>query len=133
MEGCNRNNIFKNTFSNNGWAIKISASSLNNTITENNFSGNTFDIGTNGSLVQNTFNGNYWDKYEGYDLNRNGIGDIPYRPASLYSMIAEKNPTTMMLFRSFIVSLLDKAEKIIPSMTPADMKDDRPMMKPLIL
>jgi nitrous oxidase accessory protein len=48
-------------------------------------------------------------------------------------MIAEKNPATMMLFRSFIVSLLDKTEKVIPGMTPADLKDDSPMMKPIAL
>jgi nitrous oxidase accessory protein len=79
----------------------------------------------------NTFNGNYWDKYEGYDLDRNGTGDVPYRPVSLYSMIAERNPTTMMLFRSFMVSLLDKSEKIIPGITPESLKDDRPLMKAL--
>ena len=50
-----------------------------------------FDIGTNGSLVLNKFNNNYWDKYEGYDINRDGIGDVPYRPVSMYSMIVGKN------------------------------------------
>jgi nitrous oxidase accessory protein len=79
------------------------------------------------------FSNNYWDKYEGYDLNRDGTGDVPYHPVSMYSMIAEKNPTTMMLFRSFIVSLLDKTEKVVPGMTPADLKDDSPMMKPVAL
>jgi nitrous oxidase accessory protein len=133
MEGCNRNNIFKNTFSNNGWAIKISASSLNNTITENNFLGNTFDIGTNGTLVQNTFNGNYWDKYEGYDLNRDNIGDVPYHPVSMYSMIIDSNPAALMLFRSLIVSLLDKSEKILPGITPGNLKDETPLMRPLKL
>jgi len=133
MEGCNRNNIFKNTFSNNGWAIKISASSLDNTITENNFLGNTFDIGTNGSLVQNTFNGNYWDKYEGYDINRDNIGDVPYHPVSMYSMIIDSNPAALMLFRSLIVSLLDKSEKILPGITPENLKDETPLMRPLKL
>jgi nitrous oxidase accessory protein len=44
-----------------------------------NFLGNTFDVSTNGSLVLNEFNGNYWDKYDGYDLDKNKIGDVPYR------------------------------------------------------
>jgi nitrous oxidase accessory protein len=79
--------------------------------------------------VLNTFNNNYWDKYEGYDLNRDGIGDVPYRPVSVYAMIAERNPVTMMLFRSFITGLLDKAEKTIPGFIPENLKDDRPKMK----
>lgn len=60
------------------------------TLNHNNFLGNTFDIGTNGSLVLNNFNSNYWDKYEGYDLDRNRVGDIAYRPISMFSMIVEK-------------------------------------------
>jgi nitrous oxidase accessory protein len=133
MEGTTRITVVKNAFESNGWAMKIQASCSDNTVTGNNFRGNTFDIATNGSLVLSRFSNNYWDKYEGYDLNRDGIGDIPYRPVSLYSMIAERNPTTMMLFRSFIVSLLDKAEKMIPGMTPVDLKDDTPLMKPVVL
>ncbi|MEO6894061.1 MAG: nitrous oxide reductase family maturation protein NosD [Ginsengibacter sp.] len=133
MEGCNRNNIFKNSFTNNGWAIKISASSMNNSINQNNFMGNTFDIGTNGTLVLNTFNGNYWDKYEGYDINRDNIGDVPYHPVSMYSMIIETNPAALMLFRSLIVSLLDKSEKILPGITPENLKDEKPLMRPLKL
>ena len=133
MEGCNRNQIFKNSFSNNGWAIKVSASSINNTITQNNFIGNTFDIGTNGTLVVNTFNGNYWDKYEGYDLNRDDIGDVPYHPVSMYSMIIDSNPASLMLFRSLIVSLLDKSEKLLPGITPQNLEDETPLMRPLKL
>ena len=133
MEGCNRNNIFKNSFLDNGWAIKISSSSIDNVITQNNFMGNTFDIGTTGTLVLNNFNGNYWDKYEGYDINRDNIGDVPYHPVSMYSMIIESNPAALMLFRSLIVSLLDKSEKVLPGITPENLEDETPVMRPLKL
>jgi len=129
MEGTNRIMVVHNNFNNNGWAMKIQASCNDNTITRNNFTGNSFDVATNGSLVLNTFNNNYWDKYEGYDLNHDGAGDVPYRPVSLYAMITERNPATMMLFRSFITSLLDKAEKTIPGFIPENLKDDHPRMK----
>jgi nitrous oxidase accessory protein len=133
MEGCSRIALYKNTFSSNGWAVKIQASCDNNDFTKNNFVGNTFDIGTNGSLVLNTFNGNYWDKYEGYDLNRNKIGDVPYHPVSMYSMIIDSNPSALMLFRSLIVSLLDKIEKILPGVTPEKLQDEEPLMTRLPL
>lgn len=133
MEGSNRIKIIKNKFESNGWGMKIQASCDNNQIMSNNFFSNSFDIATNGSLNLNKYEGNYWDKYDGYDLNRDGIGDVPYRPVSLYSMIVEKNPTTMMLFRSFMITLLDKAEKVIPSMTPINLIDEQPMMKPVKL
>ena len=129
MEGANRILMKRNTFENNGWALKIQASCMDVVLERNNFIGNTFDVGTNGSLVLNRFKNNFWDKYEGYDLNKDKIGDVPYRPVSMYSMIVEKYPTAMILFRSFITSLLDKTEKILPSLTPENLKDTAPLMK----
>jgi nitrous oxidase accessory protein len=129
MEGANRIYMKRNVFENNGWALKIQASCMDVVLELNNFIGNTFDVGTNGSLVLNRFNNNYWDKYDGYDLDKDKIGDIPYRPVSMYSMIVEKYPPAMILFRSFITSLLDKTEKLIPSLTPENLKDTAPMMK----
>ena len=133
LEGASRILMERNVFQNNGWGLKIQASCMDIVLQQNNFIGNTFDVGTNGSLVLNKFNNNYWDKYEGYDLNKDKIGDIPYRPVSMYSMIVEKNPPAMMLFRSFIAALMDKTEKVIPSITPENLKDEFPLMKPLPL
>jgi nitrous oxidase accessory protein len=132
-EGANRIHVRKNVFKSNGWALKIQASCMDIALAQNNFIGNTFDVGTNGSLVLNNFNNNYWDKYDGYDLNRDNTGDIPYRPVSMYSMIIERNPPAMILFHSLITSLMDKSEKVIPSLTPENLKDEHPLMKQLPL
>jgi len=132
-EGANRIKVYKNIFKSNGWAFRIQASCSDIDLQYNNFTGNTFDIATNGSLVLNSFNNNYWDKYEGYDLNKDGIGDISYRPVSMYAMIIEQNPASIMLFRSFMAALLDKTEKVLPSLTPDDLKDNSPLMKPFSL
>lgn len=133
MEGASRIQLEKNVFESNGWAMKIQASCMEVAVVKNNFRGNTFDVGTNGNLVLNTFNNNYWDKYEGYDLNRDNLGDVPYRPVSLYAMIIEQNPPAMILFRSLMTALLDKTEKILPSLTPENLKDINPLMKALPL
>lgn len=133
MEGTNRIVVNRNSFSTNGWGCKIQASCMDNAINSNNFLNNTFDIATNGSLVLNTFNKNFWDKYEGYDLDKNGIGDLPYRPLSLFSVIVEKNPPAMILYKSFITSLLDKSEKIIPSLTPEIFIDKQPIIRAMQL
>jgi nitrous oxidase accessory protein len=133
MESTNRIEVAQNKFLNNGWALRIQASCSESDVHHNNFSANTFDVATNGTLQLNRFFSNYWDKYEGYDLNRNGAGDVPYHPVSLYSMVIEQNPNSLMLLRSFMVSLLDKAEKAIPSLTPEALVDNHPLMKPLPL
>ena len=130
MEGSSRINAFKNKFKENGWAIKVQASCDDDNFYQNNFYGNSFDIATNGTMMLNKFYNNYWDKYEGYDRNKDGVGDVPYHPVSMYSMIVEQNPNSLILLRSFMVSLLDKAEKAIPSLTPENLTDDKPMIKP---
>lgn len=131
MESTNRIEVQLNAFQNNGWSLRIQASCNDNIVHHNNFQGNTFDIATNGTMMLNKFYNNYWDKYEGYDMNKDLVGDIPYHPVSMYSMVIEQNPNSVILLRSFMVSLLDKAEKAIPSLTPENMVDDQPLMKPL--
>jgi len=130
MEGSSRISIARNEFTANGYAAKVQASCDDNNFYSNNFLGNTFDIATNGTMVLNRFNDNYWDKYDGYDINKDGIGDVPYHPVSMYAMIVEQNPVTMLLLRNFMVSLLDRAEKAIPGLTPESLIDNKPMIKP---
>ncbi len=131
MEGCSRSFFSNNQFIKNGYAIRVQANCDDNTLVYSNFKGNTFDVATNGEVVLTKVAHNYWDKYEGYDLNRDGIGDVPFRPVSLYASVIERIPQAMMLLRSFTVTLLDRIEKIIPSITPEGMKDESPMMKPI--
>lgn len=133
LEGTTRVKIQKNLFHGNGWAMKLQASCMDNNISNNNFYGNTFDVATNGRLTLNKFEANYWDKYEGYDLNKDGFGDVPYHPLSLFTVLVEKNPSAMLLFRSFMITLLDKSEKVLPSITPDNFKDEKPLMRPVKL
>lgn len=131
MEGASELEIHHNQFVSNGWGLKIRADCEKNTVMHNNFIGNSFDVTTNGKTVLNTFARNYWDKYEGYDLNRDRFGDVPYHPVSLFGMIVEKMPFGLILLRSFMVGLLDRAEKIIPTLTPEDFVDQFPSIKPI--
>ena len=133
MEGTSRILVEKNVFEANGWGMKIQASCMDNRVSLNNFVGNTFDVATNGSLVLNVFESNYWDKYEGYDLNRDKVGDVPFHPLSLFSVLVEQNPPLMILFRSFMVTLLDRSEKVFPGLTPDNFVDLHPLMHSLSL
>lgn len=129
MEGVSRTVFHLNEFRENGYAIKLMASCDDNTFSKNNFKGNTFDISTNSRTVLNSLDQNYWDKYQGYDRDRNGFGDVPYRPVSLFSMIIEQVPPAVILWRSFLVLVLDRAEKSLPAVTPENLKDESPKMK----
>ncbi len=129
FESCNRITVKQNNFIENGWAIKLMTNSMDNFFTKNNFIENTFDVSTNSSHNFNSFQNNYWSKYNGYDLNKDNIGDIPYRPVKLFSYIISQNPVALILLRSFIIDILDYAEKIIPTITPINLTDESPSMK----
>ncbi|WP_252723704.1 nitrous oxide reductase family maturation protein NosD [Winogradskyella psychrotolerans] len=131
VEGSNRINYMHNTFENNGWAIKVKGACYTNSFTENNFLYNSFDIAYNSKVNDNEFDKNYWSSYTGYDLDKNGIGDIPYRPVKLFSYIVNRTPETIILLRSMFIDIIDFSEKVSPVFTPDDLLDNNPQIKKL--
>ena len=128
-EGSDRIEIYDNDFIQNGWAVKIMANALDNNFRNNNFIANSFDVTTNGRQNNSYFKNNYWSNYEGYDVNHDGFGDVPFRPVRLFSMMVQKNEPALILLRSFFVSLLDTAERIMPALTPETLVDEAPLMQ----
>ncbi len=129
MESSNRNKILDNAFQQNGWAIKLMSNSMDNTFSENNFHENTFEVATNSKQNFNLFEGNYWSQYEGYDLDKDGFGDVPHRPVRLFSVIVQKHPQSLILLRSTLIDLLDMTEKFLPVLTPDKLIDAKPRMR----
>lgn len=127
-EGCNRNNITGNTFESNGWGMRIMANSTDNRIVDNNFISNTFEVTTNSRTSHNVFDRNYWSDYSGYDLDRDGIGDVPHRPVRLFSVLIDKYPGSLILLRSALQNILEMAERFLPVLTPASLMDAHPRM-----
>lgn len=128
-EGSTRINYKNNNFLNNGWAIKISGACYKNKFIQNNFISNAFDVSYHSKLNDNEFNNNYWSEYTGYDLDKNGIGDVPYRPVKLFSYIVNKTPEAIVLLRSLFVDIINFSEKVSPVFTPDNLMDNNPLMK----
>lgn len=129
IEGSNRVSVKNNIFKNNGWAVRLLANCVADTFAGNTFTGNTFDFSTNGTMSNNGLYNNYWDKYQGYDIDRNGIGDVPYRPVSAYSVVVENVPEAMIFMRSLVADMMDKTERVLPSLIPENIIDEHPLMK----
>jgi nitrous oxidase accessory protein len=128
-DGANRLIAVHNDFIDNGWAVKLEASTGDGRFEQNNFAQNSFDLATNSRSPSTTFAGNYWDSYRGYDLNRDGAGDVPHRPVRLFSLLVERNAPALILMRSAFVELLDGAERLIPTLTPDALVDATPSMR----
>lgn len=131
IEGSDHVRLDHNRFVGNGWAIKIMANCLDDDIVNNDFIDNSFQVATNSRQSNGRFSGNYWSPYRGFDLDRDGFGDVPFRPVSLFSLLVESNPPTLVLLRSLLIEALDLAERILPTLTPETLVDARPRMKPI--
>jgi nitrous oxidase accessory protein len=129
VEGSNRLEYSNNDFTSNGYAIKVKGACYENIIIDNNFLYNSFDISYNGRINNNKFDNNYWSNYTGYDLDKDGIGDVAYRPVKLFSYIVNRTPETIILMRSLFIDIIDFSEKVSPVFTPDDLMDENPRMK----
>ena len=128
MEGASRLEIRDNDFRRNGWAVRLMADAEDSHFTGNIFAGNAFDVATNSRTLRSDFTGNWWDAYRGYDLDRDGRGDVPFRPVRFFALVVERHPEALMMLRSPVTSLLDIAERVFPVLTPA-LADPRPLTR----
>ncbi len=129
MEGCNRVKVINNDLLTNGWAMQMMGNSTLNEVRGNNFIGNSFDVATNTRNNDNVFKQNYWSGYEGYDLDRDSFGDVPYHPVSLFSVVIAQHPESLILLRSFFIEMMSVVERIMPVLTPQRLIDSQPLMK----
>lgn len=108
--------------------MKVAGGCDQNTFIRNNFIGNSFDFAAIGNMSSNRIEQNFWGDYTGYDLDKDGTGDVPYRPVKLFNYIVDQTPETIILMRSLLVEILNFSEKVSPVLTPADVSDALPRM-----
>lgn len=128
VEGTDHMTFDDNRLEDNGWAVKLMANATDNDFRGNTFRRNTFDISTNSRAATSRFEGNYWDRYRGYDLDRDGTGDVPFHPVRLFSVIVERHEPALVLLRSPLVDVLDAVERVLPVLTPDALVDVAPRM-----
>ncbi|MCU0616565.1 MAG: nitrous oxide reductase family maturation protein NosD [Gemmatimonadaceae bacterium] len=133
LEGSNRNVVRDNRFEANGWGLRLLANAQDNQVEGNLFARNLFDVGTNSRSSYSTMRGNHWDRYRGYDLDRDGAGDVPYAPVRLFALVVERAPAALVLVRSLVAGALDLAERVAPVLTPATLIDPAPLMRRPVL
>ena len=129
VDGCNRILYSNNHFVRNGWAIKFNGGCYDNVFEYNNFLHNSFDLSYNSKLNSNKFEANYWSEYTGYDLDKDGIGDVPFRPVKLFSYIVNNTPEALILLRSLFIDIINFSEKVSPVFTPDNLVDKKPIMR----
>lgn len=126
------NTISGNRIIYNSEGIHFHSLSLNNIFTGNTFKGNIENVindSYNTKITQNRFDGNYWDDYEGFDKNRDGIGDGAYHYYAYADKVWLLNPNVKFFYGSPVITVLNFLAKLAPFSQPVLLvKDAHPKM-----
>jgi len=112
----------------NSEAIHFHSQSENNHITENDFKGNIEDIVNDSRDVKthkNLFSMNYYDRYEGFDRNRDNIGDTPHKEYQYADKLWLYNQNVKFFYGSPVISLLNFLAKLAPFSEPVFLFEDK--------
>ncbi len=128
------NRIHDNIIAFSGIGISFLSDWPGNVIRGNDFRGNITQVAVSGngkSVDRNTWDGNYWDDYEGFDLNHDGIGDHAYELYSYADRIWMDVPPARFFKGTPMLETLDFLERLAPFSKPSRLLSDaRPLIEP---
>ncbi|MDM8547896.1 nitrous oxide reductase family maturation protein NosD [Candidatus Venteria ishoeyi] len=126
------NQIHHNKIAYNGIAIQFHNDWTGNVLKKNVFQGNLLQVSVHGAFTakRNVWQGNYWDDYQGFDRDQDGIGDTPYELYAYADRIWMDKPHAQFFKGSPVLEVLDFLERLAPFTEPAlVLRDSKPVMQ----
>jgi nitrous oxidase accessory protein len=127
------NRIRNNLIAYNGIAVRFLNDWQGNQFSANRFKGNITQVVVEGgdSAKRNQWDGNYWDDYEGFDRDGDGVGDTPYELFGYADRIWMDVPPAQFFKGSPMLEVLDFLERLAPFSEPdLLLRDSRPALAP---
>ena len=121
-----------NRFAYNGTGIMFNSETGGNNMIDNTFEGNLTQVaygghGDNNNSPKNVWRGNYWDDYQGFDRNADGVGDKTHELYAYADQIWMELPIARFFRSSPVMELLDFLERLAPFSTPdLILRDEKP-------
>lgn len=124
-----KNRIYNNKILYNAEGIHFHSLSVSNEIVGNIFKGNIENVVDDNTptihSIDNIWNKNFWDDYEGFDRDRDGIGDTPYTLFYYTDKIWLLNPNIKFFYASPIISIMNFIAKLAPISQPVKVLEDK--------
>ncbi|WP_163557794.1 nitrous oxide reductase family maturation protein NosD [Halomonas sp. NO4] len=125
------NDIRDNLFARTEVGIHLTAGSEDNDFHGNAFVGNQTQVKYVAVREQEWSHegrGNYWSDYLGWDLDGDGLGDVPYEPNDSVDRLIWTYPLAKILMNSPAVQVLRWVQREFPVLRPPGVKDSHPLM-----
>jgi len=122
------NHIEGNKILYNAEAIHFHSLSVDNIIKDNTIMGNIEDIVNDSKrdrTHENEIVGNYWDNYEGFDNDNDGIGDTSHKVYRYADQLWIYNSNVKFFYGSPVISLLNFLAKLAPFSKPLFLMEDK--------
>jgi len=117
----------------NDLAIQLNGGCDGNRFVRNNFINNLsellLDVSDRETQWSDGASGNHWTKYRGYDLDRDGTGDIPFSIQNVFQVMETNVPEVRFYVLSPASEILEMAEQALPIMNIGDAVDPLPVMR----
>lgn len=113
--------VFRNNrIAHNTTGVQLYGEKGGHTFENNRFEKNLVQVVIFGSgdALSNHWIENYWDDYQGFDLNRDGIGDTPHEVYAYADRIWIETPAAIFFRNSPALELLDFLERLAPFSAP---------------
>jgi nitrous oxidase accessory protein len=137
FESSTNNRLSHNIIAQNDIALEMFANSTNNLFTENNFVDNLSPLTLIGKKTETRWGdrgrGNYWSSYSGYDLDNDGIGDVPMKIQNVFTYLEGRQPNLRLYLYSPASQALAMAAEAFPIVAINSELDAAPLMKPVDL
>jgi nitrous oxidase accessory protein len=134
MEALRRSTFRRNVIAQNDLALLMFGNSDRNRFSENNFIANLSPLHLVGKRSttqwQDGGRGNYWSDYDGYDLDGDGVGDVPHKVQNVFEYLEGNYPRLRLYLSSAAAQSLATAEKTFPVLKGSSEVDNAPLVKP---
>jgi len=100
--------------------VMFHSSESRNVFRDNTFNGNAYSVRVdgNGDARNVRWAGNYFDDYAGFDLDGDGIGDVPHEPRSMANQITSSREQFRFFRGTPALGLLEVVGRVLPVLAP---------------
>ncbi len=135
MEALRDSEFHDNVIGENDVALEVFSSVSGNLFWNNNFVSNLSPLFLIGRTANTRWElngrGNYWSDYRGYDLDHDGVGDVPHKIQNIFQYMEGNFPRLRLYLESPAAQALALTERLFPVFAGSREVDRAPLVHPV--